>query len=62
MFRLTFLLVLASVALVAAATTRNGKIVGGQKAVEGQFPYMVSLRPSHTPRTHGCGGFIINSR
>lgn len=62
MFRLTLLLVLAYVSLVAAAATRTGRIVGGQKAVEGQFPYMVSLRPSLTSRTHGCGGFIINSR
>lgn len=36
--------------------------MGGQKAVEGDFPFMVALRPSYTPREHGCGGFIISSR
>ncbi|CRK93251.1 CLUMA_CG006794, isoform A [Clunio marinus] len=41
---------------------RNVRIVGGEKAIEGQFPYMVSLRPSYTRHEHGCGGFIISSR
>ncbi|CRL01806.1 CLUMA_CG015022, isoform A [Clunio marinus] len=35
-------------------------IVGGRKAAEGQFPYLVSLR---TPwGAHFCGGAIINDR
>ena len=43
-------------------TVRSGRIVNGIKAVEGQFPYMVALRPSFRPFEHGCGGFIISSR
>lgn len=41
---------------------RIGKIVNGEKAVKGQFPYMVALRPSYRRFEHGCGGFIISSR
>lgn len=41
---------------------RSGRVVGGQKAEEGQFPYMVALRPSFSPFVHGCGAFIITSR
>lgn len=38
----------------------ESKIVGGQTARPGQFPYQVSLRS--TTNAHFCGGFIINSR
>lgn len=60
------LIILCLVTFVATEPQFNSdkdvRIVGGQRAAEGQFPYMVSLRPSYTPREHGCGGFIINSR
>lgn len=39
----------------------NPRIVGGEKASEGQFPYQVSLR-SRLTRQHFCGGSIISSR
>lgn len=38
----------------------EGRIVGGQAASSGQFPYQVSLRNSFN--SHFCGGSIINSR
>lgn len=64
MLRLTF-----SVALVAlilslltdSAIARGGRIVGGQEAVPGQFPYQASLRNRETG-VHFCGGFIINTQ
>lgn len=53
---------IAFCAMIPTGESRSGRIVGGQKAVEGQFPFMVALRPSYRPRQHGCGGFIINNR
>uniref|UniRef100_A0A182QBP0 Peptidase S1 domain-containing protein n=1 Tax=Anopheles farauti TaxID=69004 RepID=A0A182QBP0_9DIPT len=38
----------------------GGRIVGGYDAVEGQFPYQVSLR--RPPNFHFCGGSIIGPR
>lgn len=35
----------------------TGRIVGGQTAQEGQFPYQVSLRANGN---HFCGGSIVN--
>lgn len=37
------------------------RIVGGENAVEGQFPYQVSIRDRFSHR-HFCGGAILNSR
>ena len=41
----------------------NGKIIGGQDAVKGAYPWQVSLQ--RTPPTgstyHMCGGSILNS-
>lgn len=63
MFLKVFIFAFISVALGAAIKEhRSGRIVGGQKAVEGQFPFMVALRPTTRPREHGCGGFIISNR
>lgn len=53
---------LVALSVGASITGDASRIVGGQVAGEGQFPYMVSLRPSYTPYVHGCGGFIISSR
>lgn len=56
-------LTLALVTLVTA----NGqfrlqpRIVGGQKAIAGQFPYQVSLR-DRVFRYHHCGASILNER
>lgn len=58
MFREVFVLSLIAVAFGAS----TGRVIGGQKAVEGQFPYMVALRASFSRHEHGCGGFIIASR
>lgn len=38
----------------------EGRIVGGQTAVPGQFPYIVSIR--NLNNFHFCGGTIISSR
>lgn len=38
----------------------GGRVVGGQDAVEGQFPFIVSMRWAGFG--HYCGGFIISSR
>lgn len=39
----------------------ESRIVGGQNAEDGQFPYQVSLRTRFL-RQHFCGGSIISSR
>ncbi|KAG5682607.1 hypothetical protein PVAND_011950 [Polypedilum vanderplanki] len=38
----------------------SGRIVGGQTAAPGQFPYQTSMRSA--ANAHFCGGFIINHR
>lgn len=43
----------------AVQTTR---IIGGEDAEEGQFPYQVSLRNRLMGGTHFCGGSILNER
>jgi hypothetical protein len=64
MFQKVFILffLFAVVYSIPVDNKRTGRIVGGQKAVEGQFPYMVALRSALRKDEHGCGGFIINSR
>merc|ERR1719369_14591 len=38
----------------------GGKIVGGEDATAGEFPWQVSLRAiGHLPLTHFCGGSVI---
>lgn len=37
------------------------RIVGGEDAIEGQFPYQVSLRSKLT-RQHFCGGSLLTNR
>ena len=52
-------LVLATSLTVSAKTTFLPKIVGGQNAVQGEFPYIVSLRSGSFG--HFCGGSLIRS-
>jgi trypsin len=63
MFRLALILV-ALVAAVSASPVpeifRGGRIVGGQAAVLGQFPYQASLRTA--ANFHFCGGVIISNQ
>ncbi|KAF2886572.1 hypothetical protein ILUMI_19601 [Ignelater luminosus] len=40
-------------------TSDNGRIVGGENAEPGQFPYIVSIQS--TSGDHTCGGSIINA-
>lgn len=40
---------------------KNPRIVGGENATAGQFPYQVSLR-TYFDRRHFCGGSIISDR
>ncbi|XP_035223131.1 trypsin-1-like isoform X2 [Stegodyphus dumicola] len=57
-----------SVTLKDCGTSRvvNGgdRIVGGRNALDGEFPWQVSLRftNSFIPPTHICGGTILNQR
>ncbi|KXJ70761.1 hypothetical protein RP20_CCG022542 [Aedes albopictus] len=66
MFRLSLLFVLLGAAVVFGGTLSpeflewEGRIVGGQNAASGQFPYQVSLRSS--TNMHFCGASIINNR
>lgn len=62
MYRGILFLCFSSLVFGALENERVGRIVGGEKAIEGQFPFMVALRASYSPREHGCGGFIIASR
>ncbi|XP_019526171.3 chymotrypsin-2-like [Aedes albopictus] len=66
MFRLSLLFVLLGAIAVFGGTLSpeflewEGRIVGGQNAASGQFPYQVSLRSS--ANHHFCGASIINNR
>ena len=60
MIRLIVFCCLGALAVGANLPLRNGRIVDGTEAIEGQFPYQVSLRS--TNNRHFCGGFIISSR
>lgn len=66
MFNRTFaLLFVAGLTLVCAGPIAenhhgNGRVVGGETAVPGQFPYLVSIR--HIVLLDHCGGAIIASR
>lgn len=58
-----FVLSLLAVAVVATPTIAyrlSDRIVGGESAVRGQFPFQASLRNASTDR-HFCGGSIIRS-
>ncbi|KXJ70758.1 hypothetical protein RP20_CCG022539 [Aedes albopictus] len=66
MFRLSLVFVLLGAAAVFGGTLSpeflewEGRIVGGQNAASGQFPYQVSLRSS--ANAHFCGASIISNR
>ncbi|XP_065084072.1 chymotrypsin-2-like [Ochlerotatus camptorhynchus] len=66
MNRLSLLFVLVGAVAVFGTTLPaeflewEGRIVGGQNANPGQFPYQVSLRSS--ANAHFCGGSIVNTR
>lgn len=49
------------VGLASAVPTWDPRVVGGEDAEEGQFPYQVSLRQKMM-NNHFCGGSIISSR
>lgn len=40
----------------------NGRIIGGQVANEGKFPYIVHLSATIGGRSWTCGGSIISDR
>uniref|UniRef100_W8CDY6 Serine protease SP24D n=1 Tax=Ceratitis capitata TaxID=7213 RepID=W8CDY6_CERCA len=54
---LTLLVCLGLMSSVSAMPQNQGRIVGGENAVEGAFPYQVSLRFSGS---HICGASIIS--
>lgn len=51
-------LVLSAVVALAIASPFEGRIVGGDDASPGQFPYQISLRIKDS---HTCGGSIIDN-
>jgi secreted trypsin-like serine protease len=61
------LALLTLLAGLASASTRDGggelsvRVVGGSRAAEGRYPYIVSLRSPSTGE-HYCGGTLIASR
>uniref|UniRef100_A0A2K6VB70 Uncharacterized protein n=1 Tax=Anopheles darlingi TaxID=43151 RepID=A0A2K6VB70_ANODA len=62
---LRFVILLALVAL-AAAKPSSTRIVGGENAVEHEFPYQISLQINYhkpgRPTFHFCGGSLIAER
>lgn len=59
---ITFLVLVgiaAGAVIPAADRPSSGRIVGGNTAQPGQFPYQVSLRYSSGEHLHFCGGAII---
>lgn len=60
--KIIFICLVFCVFIASSEIIKSPRIVGGQKAVEGQFPYMVALRLAYHRFEHGCGAFIISSR
>lgn len=60
---LTFICLVLSTSFVFGASFKlQSRIVGGQDAVRGQFPYSVSIRDYMSKSIHCCGGVIISDR
>ncbi|XP_075155601.1 serine protease SP24D-like [Haematobia irritans] len=57
MDKLSLVLVACIVAVACSTALPNGRVLGGQDAYEGQFPYMTSLRRNGS---HRCGATIIS--
>lgn len=52
-----------SIPFLAINESRNGRIIGGNDAVLGQFPHQVSIRAAGTgSNIHFCGGVVMNNR
>ncbi|XP_017772800.1 PREDICTED: chymotrypsin-1-like [Nicrophorus vespilloides] len=58
MFKLLVLVATASCTFAAPSSDLSWRIVGGNKAPDGSFPYQISLRGLFD--SHSCGGSIIN--
>ncbi|KAL7020964.1 hypothetical protein ACKWTF_011690 [Chironomus riparius] len=56
-----FILILAAISFADCKIDIAPRIVGGNDAALGQFPYFMSIRYGDTLR-HGCGSGIINTR
>lgn len=54
-------LIILAVCMAIARAEVEPRIIGGQNAEDGQFPYQVSLRTKLSNK-HFCGGSIISSR
>ncbi|KAF5287791.1 hypothetical protein FQA39_LY15727 [Lamprigera yunnana] len=52
-----FLVVLLAVGVSCAPKALDWRVVGGETAADGQFPYQVSIRYYDS---HNCGGTIVN--
>lgn len=50
-----------SLELLTSSSTLDSRIVGGEDAEEGQFPYQISLRTT-LGKAHFCGGSILTKR
>lgn len=55
-------LVLSTSFVFGASFKLQSRIVGGQDAVRGQFPYSISIRDYTSKSIHCCGGAIISDR
>ncbi len=51
--------VLLSFALAVSAANGDGRIVNGEDAIPGQFPFMASV--NYAVANHSCGGSILVS-
>jgi trypsin len=59
-FTFAQLFLFAALSTKVAAQDHDAKIVGGEDAVEGDFPYIVSLQYENAGR-HFCGGSLLDS-
>jgi hypothetical protein len=47
---------------ISLSQSKNGKIIGGNDTIPGEFPFQVSIQiqPIFEDRRHHCGGIILN--
>lgn len=58
-FTMSTFFIITLLCSTAFATPLTGRVVGGEDAAKGQFPYQISLRMQNS---HICGGSIIGEK